>query len=55
MPSMPPLPNKCVSETVPFIYTGVDYFGPLFIKTNAESQKVWVCLFTCLVTRTSRF
>ena len=51
MPSMPPLPNKRVSETVPFTYTGVDYFGPLFIKTKAESQKVWVCLFTCLVTR----
>ena len=51
MPSMPPLPNKRVSETVPFTYTGVDYFGPLFIKTKAESQKVWVSLFTCLVTR----
>ena len=33
------------------LHTGVDYFGPLFIKTEAESQKVWVCLFICLVTR----
>ena len=51
MPSMPPLPNKRVSETVTFTYTCVDYFRPLFIKTKTESQNVWVCLFTCLVTR----
>ena len=51
MPFMPPLPNSRVSQSVPFTYTGVDYFGPLYIKTKIENQKVWVCLFTCLVTR----
>ena len=48
---MPPLPNSLVSESVPSTYTGIDYFGPLFSKTKTKHQKVWVCLFTCLVTR----
>ena len=51
MPVMPPLPAERVSESPPFTYTGVDYFGPLFIKTNKIREKVWVCLYTCLVTR----
>lgn len=51
MPLMPPLPNKRVSKSVPFTCTGIDYFGPLLIKIKSENQKVWVCLFTCLVTR----
>ena len=51
MPLMPPLPGKRVSESTPFTYTGIDYFGPLFVKLRSETQKVWVCLFTCLVTR----
>ena len=51
MPLMPPLPGKRVSESTSFTYTGIDYFGPLFVKSRSETQKVWVCLFTCLVTR----
>ncbi|MCG8029443.1 MAG: hypothetical protein N0E40_15975, partial [Candidatus Thiodiazotropha taylori] len=51
MPPMPPLPRKRVTQATPFSYTGVDYFGPLYTKSNAGPQKVWVCLFTCLVTR----
>lgn len=51
MPLMPPIPTERVSTSAPFTYTGVDYFGPLFIKTKREIQKVWVCLYTCLVTR----
>ena len=51
MPPMPPLPSKHVKESVPFSYSGIDYFGPLYIKTRPSTQKVWVCLFTCLVTR----
>ena len=50
MPLMPPLPAERVSESPPFTYTGVDYFGPLFIKRNKNGEKVWVCLYTCLVT-----
>ena len=51
MPLMPPIPVERVSVSAPFSYTGVDYFGPLYMKTKKETQKVWVCLYTCLVTR----
>ena len=51
MPSMPPLPTKRVTQSSPFSHSGVDYFGPLFIKAKNENRKVWVCLYTCLVTR----
>ncbi|XP_071150570.1 uncharacterized protein [Mytilus edulis] len=51
MPLMPPLPKKRVNESAPFTYTGVDYFGPIFVKSDTGSKKVWVCLYTCLVVR----
>ena len=51
MPLMAPLQAERVSESPPSTYTGVDYFGPLFIKRNEIREKIWVCLYTCLVTR----
>ena len=51
---MPPLcsyPKTRVSESKPFSRVGLDYLGPLHIKTENGSSKVWICLFTCLVTR----
>ena len=51
MPLMPPLPKKRVNESAPFTYTGVDYFGPIYVKAENGSKKVWVCLYTCLVVR----
>ncbi len=51
MPRMPALPRTRVSEAHPFIHTGLDYMGPLQIKTSDGAKKVWICLFTCLVTR----
>lgn len=51
MPSMPPLPSIRVRESKPFSRTGLDYLGPMYIKTSEGSKKVWVCLFTCLVIR----
>ena len=51
MPVMSPIPTKRVSASAPFTYVGVDYFGPLFMKVNRQTQKVWVCLYTCLATR----
>ena len=51
MPLMPPLPKKRVNESAPFTFTGVDYFGPIYVKTENGSQKVWVCLYTCLAVR----
>ena len=46
-----PLPKQRVSASVPFAHCGIDYFGPLYVKECSGSKKVWVCLFTCLVTR----
>ena len=61
MPRMPPWPKERVNEALPFEYTGLDYFGPLYVKqyphtsdqktTPCKDKKVWVCLFTCLVVR----
>lgn len=31
--------------------TRLDYFGPLYIRSTNGRQKVWVCLFTCMITR----
>ena len=46
MPSMPTLPEIRVKEARPFMRTGLDYLGPLYIKTSDNSKKVWICLFT---------
>ncbi|MCG7892044.1 MAG: hypothetical protein N0C80_17530, partial [Candidatus Thiodiazotropha endolucinida] len=51
MPPMPSLPPSRVTEATPFSKTGLDYMGPLYIKIADGSKKVWICLFTCLVTR----
>lgn len=51
MPSVAPLPKTRVTEATPFSRTGLDYLGPMFVKTEKVQQKVWICLFTCLVTR----
>ena len=51
-PIPPPLPKIRVTEEPPFTYTGVDFAGPLYVKNGTESEsKVWLCLFTCCVTR----
>ena len=56
-PPAPPLPSFRVTEARPFSYCGVDYAGPLFVRPIATSspQKVWICLFTCCVTRAVHF
>lgn len=51
MPDMPPFPTSRVSQSTPFSSTGLDYLGPLFIKSNSENKKKWIYLFTCLNTR----
>ncbi len=52
LPAMAPWPKEKMSKGPPFSYTGVDYFGPLYIKDELEatSKKAWVCLFTCIAT-----
>ena len=48
---MSPWPTCKVSKSAAFKFTGLDYFGPLFIKKATECSKVWVYLFTCIATR----
>ena len=52
MPPMSPWPKNKLTQSAPFKHTGLDYFGPLYVKSqNREKKKVWVCLFTCVVER----
>ena len=52
-PPPPPLPTFRVQEEPPFTYTGVDFAGPLHIRTTGSSaiNKAWICLFTCCIVR----
>ena len=48
----PPLLPAIRIEAPAFTFTGVDFAGPLVITTGKKSSnKVWICLFTCLVVR----
>ncbi|CAB4006889.1 E3 ubiquitin- ligase DZIP3, partial [Paramuricea clavata] len=41
-----------VKEAPPFTYVGLDYVGPLYVKsTNDLDEKAWICLITCCVSR----
>ena len=51
LPPMCPLPKSRVTESTPFSKVGLDYLGPIIVKNGQSDQKVWICLFTCLVTR----
>ena len=46
-----PWPKSRVTVSSPFTNTGVDYFGPLYIKSVGPQTKVWICLFTCTAVR----
>jgi len=50
-PPLSPFPKSRVTESRPFNCTGLDYMGPLYIQTSDGAKKVWVCLFTCFVSR----
>ncbi|GFU44490.1 integrase_H2C2 domain-containing protein [Trichonephila clavipes] len=47
-----PLTRDRVSQTKIFEVTGVDYAGPLYLKSQA---KAWIVLFTCAVYRAEHF
>ncbi|XP_061728903.1 uncharacterized protein LOC133533851 [Cydia pomonella] len=51
LPKTPALPVERVKYTTSFAYTGVDYFGPMIVRTENGLKKRWICLFTCLVIR----
>ncbi|XP_053384618.1 uncharacterized protein LOC128550178 [Mercenaria mercenaria] len=48
MPAFAPLPSSRVQESLLSSKIGLDYFGPLQIKTKDGPRKTWVCLVTCL-------
>ena len=52
-PPAPPLPSFRVNEAPPFVYTAVDFAGPMYLKDKGEVSggKVWIALFTCCVVR----
>ena len=45
------LPKFQVSEARPFERVGVDFAGPLHVKTGRVEVKVYIWLFTCAVSR----
>lgn len=49
-PDPPPLPSVRVKDARPFEITGVDFTGALHVKKMGDN-KVYICLFTCGVTR----
>ena len=51
LPAMPPLPIERLKHCKAFQFVGVDYFGPINIKQCGELVKIWVCIFTCFVSR----
>ena len=51
MPPIAPISELRVNQETLFAHTGLDYFELIFTKQGDERQKLWVCLFSCLVTR----
>lgn len=47
----PPLPRDRVIEPPPFEVTGVDFAGPIHVKSKSGQSMAYIALFTCVVTR----
>ena len=43
--------ERLVPYEPPFTYTGVDFFGPFFVKRGRSSVKVYACIFVCFNSR----
>ena len=50
-PDPPPLVKDQVNATHPFEVTGVDSTGAMYICSGTGEHKVYICLFTCAVSR----
>ena len=48
---MADIPPERFSTDGPFCYTGVDMFGPFYVKEGRKQVKRFVALFTCLASR----
>ena len=51
IPDPPPLVKCRVNKTQPFEVTGVDFTGALYVRGREGEHKVYICLFTCAVSR----
>jgi len=51
LPDMPSLPRQRVRVEAAFVNVGIDYMGPVNIKTENGKTKVYIAIFACLVTR----
>ena len=43
--------SRLVSNEPPFLYVGIDYFGPILVKRARSQLKKYGCVFSCLTTR----
>ena len=50
-PDPAPLPKLRVQETAPFAVTRVDFTGTLYVCSEGNETKYYICLFMCAVTR----
>ena len=51
-PIMADLPTPRLGYSLPsFTHTGVDYFGPIYVKSGRKMEKRYSILFTCMTTR----
>ena len=50
-PPPPILPMTRLAAERPFAVCGVDYSGPHFVKEGRARRKIWIALFTCMVSR----
>ena len=50
-PGQGTLPLERLQARRPFTCVGVDYSGPHWVRDRYNKVKIYVCLFTCLVTR----
>ncbi|XP_055584755.1 uncharacterized protein LOC129737618 [Uranotaenia lowii] len=52
--SITDLPSSRVAPRRPFVVSGVDYCGPVYIKSLVQNRgptKAYVCIFVCFTTR----
>ena len=50
-PKVPPLPKERLMSRSPFVVCGVDYSGPHHVRQGRGKAKIWIVLFTCMVSR----
>ncbi|RCN29253.1 integrase core domain protein [Ancylostoma caninum] len=51
-PDSPSLPRVRSTRSRPFENVGIDFAGPFLVRTSPDiTAKVWICLFSCMVTR----